>query len=311
MQKFFYIRAGLCVLFFVGLLFIVSCQPSVNNSNTVLVNSNSVNSNANSSMNSNANSMANSANSNAASTSIETKEPDQYQAKIALKFEATGNQQTALPALSANIARNGQERRMEFSLPNNEKVIYLDKTDNKYLLLPNRKQYAVLDKDSLGFEIRQMMMPAEIINRVKAAPGVERVGEEDFNGRQAIRYRYGAVTNTQTQAGNVNTESFFLVDKETGLPLHSETVSTSQSGNVQGYNGLRVITDMTDISTTASADQFALPGDYQKIEAEQVKAQVNLIFNTAAILLNQLMKSAQTNSNTNSAAPSPAPSANQ
>lgn len=311
MQKFFYVRAGLVFLFFVGLLFIVSCQPSVNNSNTVSVNSSSVNSNTNSLMNSNVNSTASSANSNTASVSIETKEPDQYQAKIALKFEATGNQQTTLPALSANIARNGQERRMEFTLANNEKVIYLDKTDNKYLLLPNRKQYAILDKDSLGFEIRQMMMPAEIINRVKAAPGVEKVGEENFNGRQATRYRYGAVTNTQTQAGNVNTESFFLVDKETGLPLHSETVSTSQSGNVQGYNGLRIITDMTDISTTATPEQFALPTDFQKIEAEQVKAQVNLIFNTAAILLNQLMKSAQTNSNTNSAAPSPAPSANQ
>lgn len=303
MQEFIYIRAGLIGLFVVGLLFIVSCQPSVNNSNTVSVNSNTVNSNANSSTNSNVNSLANSTNSNTASASIETKEPEQYQAKITLKFEATGNQQTALPALIANLARNGQERRMEFTLANNEKVIYLDKTDNKYLLLPNRKQYAVLDKDSLGFEIRQMMMPAEIINRVKSAPGVEKVGEENFNGRQAIRYKYGAVTNTQTQAGKVNTESFFLVDKETGLPLHSETVSNSQSGNVQGYNGLRIITDLTDISTTTSAEQFALPADYQKVEAEQVKAQVNLIFNTAALLLNQLLKSAQTNSNTNTSAP--------
>lgn len=305
MQKSFYLRAGLASLFFIGLFFIVSCQPPVNNSNTV-----SVNSNTNSSMNSNVNSTMNSANSNAASASVDTKEPEQYQAKIALKFEATGNQQTALPTLSANIARNGQERRMEFSLANGEKIIYLDKTDNKYLVLPNRKQYAVLDKDSLGFEIRQMMMPAEIINRVKTASGVERVGEEDFSGRKAIRYKYGAVTNTQTQAGNVNTESFFLVDKETGLPLHSETVSTSQAGNVRGYNGLRIITDMSDISTTIAPEQFALPSDFQKIDSEQVKAQVNLIFNTAAILLNQLMKSAQTNSNTNSTAPSPAPTAN-
>lgn len=261
-------------------------------------------------MDSNVNSMANGSNSNPASTDIESKEPDQYQAKIALKFEATGSRQTSLPTLIANIARNGQERRMEFTLANGEKVIYLDKTDNKYLVLPNRKQYAVLDKDSLGFEIRQMMMPAEIINRVKAATGVERVGEEDFNGRQAIRYRYGTVTNTQTQAGKVNTESFFLVDKETGLPLHSETVSTSQAGNVQGYNGLKIITDITDISTTISPEQFALPTDYQKIDSEQVKAQVNLIFNTAAVLLNQLMKSTPNNSNTNSVVPSPAPSAN-
>lgn len=306
MQNLLYLRLVLIFLFVLVLIFTVSCQQSVSNSNSV-----SVNSNSNSSMNSNVNTKANVSNSNTVSTSIETEEPENYQAKISLKLEAIGNQQTAMPTVTANIARNGEERRMEFTLPNNEKVIYLDKTDNKYLVLPNRKQYAILDKESIGFEIRQMMLPAEIINRIKAASGVERVGEETFNGRQAIRYRYGATTDTKTSAGQISTESFFLVDKETGLPLHSETVSNSLTGNVQGYNGLRIVTDMSDISTNISSDQFTLPNDFQKIDAEQVKAQVNLIFNTAALLLNQLLKSAQTNSNVNSAVPNTSPSVNK
>jgi hypothetical protein len=313
MQKFFYARIGLVVLFFLGLIFIVSCGQPATNPNAVQVNSNT-NSTINTNINSSINSSTNANVSNTSAANIESKEPSQYQAKITLRFEAAGNQQqTALPNVTANIARNGEDRRMEFTLPNNEKVIYLDKPDNKYLLLPNRKQYALLDKDSLGFEIRQMMMPAEIINRFKAAPGVERVGEENYNGRQVIRYRYGATTNTQTQAGQVNTESFFLVDKETGLLIRSETVSSSQTGNVQGFNNLRIVTDMTDISNAPAPEQFAAPTDFQKIDAEQVKAQVNLIFNTAALLLNQALKSAQSNSNTNAnlATPTASPSANK
>lgn len=300
MQKFYYKRDYVAVLSLIGSLLLVSCQPSIDNSNTVSINSNSVNSNVNSSMNTNINSPSN---TNVSTATVETKEPEQYQAKITLKFEATGNQPASLPPIIADFARNEKESRMEFTLPNNEKVIYLDQTENKYLILPNRKQYALLDKESTGFEIRQMLMPSEIINRIKAAPGVEKVGEEKFNGREAIRYRYGAVTDTQTQAGKVNTESFFLVDKETGLPLHSEIVSTSET-NMQGYNGLKIITDVSDISTAISNDQFTVPTDYQKIDSEQVKAQVNLIFNTAAIFLNQLMKSTPNNSNSNSSAPS-------
>ena len=43
-----------------------------------------------------------------------------------------------------------------------------------------------------------------------------------------------------------------LVDKQTGLPLRTETVSQSQSGgNVKGVNGVRIVTEMTDIKDYA------------------------------------------------------------
>jgi hypothetical protein len=220
-----------------------------------------------------------------------------------LKLEATGEGNTAtLPAISANVARAAADRRMEFNLPNGDKVVYLDKGGETYILLPTRKQYALLDKDSMGFEVRQLMMPGEIVNQVKTVKGVERVGEENVNGRQVVKYRYGAVTNTNTNAGQVNTESFFLIDKETGLPLHSETVSQAANGSVQGYKGLRVVTEMSNIQTTAAPELFALPTDYAKIDSAQVKSQVELIFNAVGLLLSNALKSAQTapNANTNS-----------
>ena len=260
-------------------------QPGINNTN--------YNSNVNRS-NSNANANANSTNSNSTASAVETKEPEQYQATVTLKLEAVGDQQKmAMPTIGASVARNGTDRRMEFTVPTGGTVVYLDKAGTNYVILPAKKQYAELNRDSLGFDVRRMLMPEQIVEQVKKTPGVERVGEEKYNGRDVIKYRYAAVANTQTKAGAVQTDSFLLVDKETGLPLHSETVSQSQGGNVQGYSGLRLITEITDIKTDPAPSLFEKPADMQKIEADQVRSQVDMIFSALSAFLSQMMKQAQ------------------
>ena len=261
---------------------------------------------ANSGSNANANSTnavaSNTTNNNTGTTtSVETREPDAYQATVTLRAEATGDQQkTQLPALVAKVSRSTTDRRMEFTLPAGGRVIFLDKNGTNYVIMPETNQYAVLDKESLGFDVRRMLMPEQIVSQVKAVPGMQLVGDEKYNGRDAVKYRYAAVANTQSKAGDVSTESFMLVDKATGLPLHTETVSQSQSGaNVQGYNGLRIITEITDITMDPAADQFAEPGaGMKKIDSEQVKAQVNMIFNSAAMLFGQALKQGQAAVNT-------------
>ena len=284
-----------------GVLLMIGCGAEPTNVNTGRVNANV---NLSNSFNSNTNTNA-IANTESSSTISETKEPEQYQAVVQLKLQATGdNKATNLPTIQANVARSGSDRRMEFNLPTKEKVLYIDKDGVTTLVLPTRKQYAVLDKQALGYEVRKLMMPSEIVNYVKNVKGVERVGEENVNGRQVIKYRFGSVSNTQTTAGQVATESFFLIDKDTGLPLHSETVSQSQNGTVQGYKGLRVITEMSDIKAEVTPDLFTVPADYQKIDADQIKSQVEQIFNIVGVFLNQALNSPQVNpnANTNSAA---------
>ncbi|MEO6655572.1 MAG: hypothetical protein ABIO36_05775 [Pyrinomonadaceae bacterium] len=252
----------------------------------------------------------NSANINAANTNtlqpvaIEAKEPAAYQATVTLKLESVGGQQNvALPTLTANVARSGTDRRMEFTMPAGGRVLYLDKAGTNYLILPEKKQYAALDRESLGFDVRRMLMPEQIVEQAKNVQGMQRVGEEKYNGRDAVKYRYAAVANTQTTAGQVDTESFLIVDKETGLPLRSETVSQSQSGgNVQGYNGFRIITEITDIKTETPAELFAEPTGFQKVESELIRSQVNMLFNSVALLLSQIMKQGQP-----SAAPTASP----
>jgi hypothetical protein len=63
---------------------------------------------------------------------------------------------------------------------------------------------------------------------------------------------------------------------------------------------LRVITEMSDIKGEVTPDLFAVPTDFQKIDAEQIKSQVEGIFNVVGVLLNQALNSPQVNPNANS-----------
>lgn len=268
----------------------IGCQSNTANSNANLVNTNA---NVTNAFTNSAN--TNTTNMNSSVSVIESQEPEEYQAMVKLSLEALGETQKAtLPTIGANVARNGADRRMEFTMSNGERVVYLDKAGTNYLILPNRKQYAELNQESVGFEIRRLLTPGEIVKRVQNVQGVQRVGEEQMNGRTVIKYRYEGVSNTQTQAGQVETESFLIIDKETGLPLRSETVSQSQTGgNVQGYKGLRLVTEMSEIKTDVDESLFMPPTDFQKVEAEQVRAQANLVFQAVAALIGQAMQSAQ------------------
>lgn len=271
----------------ISALGVAACgAPAANTNITANVTTNAINSNS-TFTNTNTNAVA--------ASTIEAREPEQYRGTIKLSLETLGEGTKAtMPTLGAVVARAKDDRAMEFTLPNNEKVIYLDKGGMSYVILPNRKQYAELSKEAVGFEIRRLLMPEQIIQQVKAIPGVRLVGEENANGRTVVKYAYSGTANTQTQAGTVTTDSFVLVDKETGLPVRTETVSQSQSGgNVQGVSGVRIVTEMSDISTTPDPAIFELPAGFQKIDPEQVKAQATLIFNAVGAVIGQMVNQAR------------------
>ncbi len=288
------------VTLFVIIVLGLACEPQPTNKvvNPNITNNNSSNSITINNLN-NSNGNANISNTNSINETgavIETKEPEQYQATVTLKLETSGNQSQTMPPLKAEVSRNGQDRRTEFALPNGEKIIYLDKNGKQFVISPDRKQYAEINRESVGFEVRRLLMPEQIVNQLKNVKGIEKVGEEKIDGRDAVKYRYAATTNTQTKAGNVETESYFLVDKETGLPLRSETVSESQTGNVQGINGLRIVTELKNIRTESPTELFAEPTDFKKVEPEQIRQQVNTLFSAAVAIIGQLLKTAQTTS---------------
>ena len=217
------------------------------------------------------------ANTNTAASGarIEAGEPNEYSATIQLTAATTGKN-TNLPPLTANIAREGEKRRLTFNLPNKQQVVYLNLGNTRYLILPDRKQYAELSPEAVGFEMPSLMMPDQVIDQLKKREGFERVGEEQIDGRTIIKYRAAGATQTNSTAGQVQAESLTYVDKETGLPVRAEFASQA-TGNVQGVEGLKAIVEMRDIKTETAPSLFEVPEGFSKISEEQIRNQVSAV----------------------------------
>ncbi|MGH9967343.1 MAG: hypothetical protein ACREBG_05865 [Pyrinomonadaceae bacterium] len=282
------------VAILVFIAFVSGCQPATN-----------TNANANLTVNTNTAPANLNANTSATTVSgIATREPEAYRATLVFSAETEGGQKTiGIPTLTAEVARNGVDRRVSFKLPDGSDLIYLEKGNLHIVVLPARKQYAELTPEATGFQLQKLMTPGQLASRLENLKGVERVGEETVGGRTAEKYRYANTTDTKTQAGSVSTEAFVYVDKETGLPLRSE-LFTEASGEVQGVKGAKIVAEMRDINTTVDKSLFEVPAGFNKVPPEQVRQQINAITNAAAALLKALLGNATTS--TPASSPSPA-----
>jgi len=246
-----------------------------------------------------------------ASTVSAAREPEKYRAVLVFSAETEGGQKTiGIPSLSAEVARNGADRRVSFKLPDGSDLIYLEQADKHIVIAPARKQYAELTPEATGFQLQKLMTAGQIVSYLERLKGVEKVGDDTMNGRSADKYRYANTTNTSTSAGEVKSEAFFFVDKETGLPLRAEIYSEA-SGNVQGVKGARIVAEMRDISTNIDDSLFQVPAGFNKVPPEQVRQQIDSFTNTVAALVKALianMNTATTSASpATSASPSPSP----
>jgi hypothetical protein len=276
-----------CLVITTALIAIGSaCQPATN-----------TNTNANLTVNTNTAPVNVNANvSTAPTTGIATREPERYRATLSLSAETEGGQKTiGIPTLSAEIARNGTDRRISFKLPDGSDFIYLEKGGLHLVIAPGRKQYAELTPEATGFQLHRLMTPGQLASRLENLKGVERIGEETITGRTAEKYRYTTTRNTGTQAGQVSAEAFVFVDKETGLPLRAE-LFTEASGDVQGMKGAKVVAEMKDITTTIDNSLFEVPVGFSKVPPEQVKQQIDALMNAAAAVVKALLSSTTTQS---------------
>ena len=259
-----------------------------------------VNLNVNTNVNANANLAAANANAATAPSTLAAREPDRYRATLVLSAETEGGEKTiGIPTLSAEVAKNGLDRRVSFKLPDGSDLIYLERSGVHYAIAPARKQYAELTPEATGFQLHRLMTPGQLVAYLDRLQGIQLVGEENLSGRTAIKYRYARTDQTKTSAGDVSTESFVFIDKDTGLPLRAELFSEA-SGNVQGARGATVVAEMRDISTDVDLSLFEVPSGLNKVSEQQVRQQVNAITNTVAAVLRTLL----TNMNT---APQPSP----
>ncbi len=218
---------------------------------------------------------------------INTREPERYQATLAFSGQASGTQRAAnAPTINAQVVRDGVNRRFSIRVPvTNQEFVFLDRPENRYLILPDRREYAVLSPEATGgIPIQSMMTPGQITAYLQRQPGFERVGEENYNGRTVTRYRYARSGDTNSAAGQAQGEAYVLIDNETGLPLRADLVAQSQ-GNVQGVSNVRGLIEMRDINTNINSSLLELPQGYRQIPPDQIQAQVQqfLQLATAAI----------------------------
>lgn len=254
-------------------------------------NVNNANLTANANTNVNANATGANVNASTAPSTIAAREPDTYKATIVFTAETEGGDKTVgIPTLSADVARNGADRRLSFKLPDGSDLVYLEKGGVQYGIAPARRQYAELTPEATGFQLHRLMTPGQIVAHLDRLQGIEAVGEEQLAGRTAMKYRYARTAQTQTSAGEVRTESFVYVDKDTGLPLRAELFSEA-SGNVQGVKGANVVAEMQNITTNVDPSLFEIPPGYNKVPEAQVRAQVDAVANTLLAVLRALLQS--------------------
>ncbi|HKO98909.1 MAG TPA: hypothetical protein VJU86_18050 [Pyrinomonadaceae bacterium] len=277
-----------------------ACQRSDTTTNTNVTNVNASPANVNANL------------STTPLSTIAAREPEKYRATLVFSAVTEGGEKTVgIPTISAEVARNGADRRLAFKLPDGSDLIYIEQGGKHLVLAPGRKQYAELTPEATGFQLQRLMTPGQIVSHLERLKGVEKVGEETVNGRLADKYRYANTTNTNTSAGQVNTEAFVFVDKETGLPLKSELYSET-TGNVQGVKGAKVVAEMRDISTTVDDTLFQVPAGLNKVPPEQVRAQIDAITNTVAAVIKALLSNMTTtpgSSPTTTVSPAASPSA--
>lgn len=256
------------------------CQPAADNANTTTTAN--TNATTNTSVNANATSTTTTS-APTSTTTIEAREPEKYTATMVVTLTPSGQQAQALPEVK--VARNGTDRRYSFTLPMAGEIVFLDKADKRYVILPARKQYLELTPEMTGFEVPRSMTPGQMVAQLERQQGVERVGEETLNGRQTVKYRYAAQANTNTQAGQVATDTYIYVDQETGLPLRIEGYGQS-TGNVQGVNSGRATVEMRNLSTDVDPSEFDIPQGYAKLTPQEVQQQTRAILAGLQFFLN-------------------------
>jgi len=273
---------GICLL----LISIAGCQPATN-----------TNANANLSANTNANSKIALSNSNTSSENtntgvvINTREPDKYTSTLVFTIQTEGGDKAiGVPPLSVGVARSGDDRRVEFKLPDGTPLIYLDHNNHHYVIVPSRKQYAELTPEATGIQMHKMLTPGQLVESLKNVKGIERAGDETFNGRPAEKYQYSKTAKTNTKAGEVQADAYIYVDKETGLPLHAEIIAES-SGDVKGVKAARVVAEMRDIQTNIDPAMFEVPSGYSQVPPEKIRQQIDALTGAVTAIVKAMIAS--------------------
>jgi hypothetical protein len=197
-----------------------------------------------------------------------TKEPDRYQAIRITSLTETGSSGNSSPAQSTQvlIARDGERRREEY-FAGTSRVVYLEIPAGRFIVLPSNRLYADVSESSPLSDNRpddsppdtSAPSPDQLLNEANAPATYEKLGEEAVEGRTTIKYRVVVITGADAQ-----NETLIWVDEALGMPIRSESMSTS------GGHSSKVTMELKDLKLEVDERLFSWPSDYRKAEARVI-----------------------------------------
>jgi hypothetical protein len=188
---------------------------------------------------------------------FQTKEPERYQAARVVMMGEDVVSETFM-------ARDGERRREEHEEGAGVRVVNLHLPEGSFVLLPAKKLYAELKTETGGrgggAEVPPDFAPEKLLNEARPETVYERLGEENLDGRQTVKYR---VTVRDPGAGRAPVESLVWVDERLGMPVKSETASF----------GKLITIEMRDIKEAVDAGLLELPADYERVTLDELFTQ--------------------------------------
>lgn len=202
----------------------------------------------------------------AAAPPFATKEPTVYQAKIVFSAKHSNGAANYL-VQNYFIARDGDNRRLDFELGDN-RVSHLQLADGKqFVLFPAQKVYAELktpDEKLLTNQPQEFSLE-HLLHTKPPDATFQRIGAEEVLGRQTVKYQldFGAVRN----AADVRTETTVWADENLGLPIKTEVVAIEN----EQPEGARSTMKLQEIKTEAEPNLFDVPKDFRQVTFQEAR----------------------------------------
>ena len=206
-----------------------------------------------------------------------TSEPERYQATRVLRSQASTPSTTPSGENGTStilIARDGAKRREEYVSPDNERVVYLETSAGRFVLLPGSKVYAALESDQnvSGGALTEpagepeVVSTDELLNEVDHGAKYQSLGTEVVEGRATTKYR--VTTAKASGEANRQSETLIWIDEALGMPVRSETTDGSESS-------VKVIMELKDITLKVDEHLFEIPRGYTKVSRDLIYQRKN------------------------------------
>jgi outer membrane lipoprotein-sorting protein len=199
-----------------------------------------------------------------------TREPASYQAvRITTTSESSNLASSPLETRTVRvfIAREGDWRREEYEDGAGEKIVYLENSQGRFVLIPSNKVYADLNAaEALTSSVELPQDAAEIsadrlLHETHSEARYQKLGIENVEGRTATKYRI-----TKADAGNGtagSSETLIWIDESLGMPIRSESTFV-------GAPYSKVLMELKNLSLNVDDQLFELAMDFKKVDARLI-----------------------------------------